>query len=100
MRAKVQGSAERPRLSVFRSASHLYTQLIDDVKGGTLASARDTELKAKGGKTEQAKALGQLIAQRAKEQGITQAVFDKGSYQYHGRVRALAEGAREAGLKI
>jgi large subunit ribosomal protein L18 len=99
VRKKVSGSAERPRLAVFRSNRHIYVQLIDDVRAVTLASASDSDVKAQG-KTARAKAVGELIASRAKEAGIDRAVFDRGGRLYHGRVAALAEGAREGGLQI
>jgi large subunit ribosomal protein L18 len=99
VRAKVRGSAERPRLSVFRSNRGVSAQLIDDVSGRTLAAVNWTEGDVKGmAKMEQATQVGKLLAERAKAAGIETAVFDRGGYQYHGRVKALAEGAREAGL--
>jgi large subunit ribosomal protein L18 len=102
VRKKVSGSAERPRLAVFRSNRHIYVQLVDDVKAVTIASASDAEVK--GGKddskTARAKAVGGLIASRAKDAGIDRAVFDRGGRLYHGRVAALADGAREGGLQI
>jgi len=99
------GTADRPRLSVFRSLNETYAQLIDDGTGSTLASAstRDPELKKrlKGlKKTDAARIVGQVVAERAREKGIGSAIFDRGGYRYHGRVRALAEAAREAGLKF
>jgi large subunit ribosomal protein L18 len=101
VRAKVRGSAERPRISVFRSNRGVFAQLIDDDGGRTIAAASWTEGEARGLKRiEQAKRVGELLAQRAVEAGIQEAVFDRGGYQYHGRVRALAEGAREAGLRL
>lgn len=100
VRAKIFGTATRPRLSVFRSIGHVYAQLIDDEKGKTLASVRDQEAKAGKTKTEQAQAAGKLLAEKAKKAGISEAVFDKGQNKYHGRIKALAEGAREGGLKI
>jgi large subunit ribosomal protein L18 len=101
VRAKVRGSAELPRLSVFRSNRGIGAQLIDDVAGHTLAAVNWTEGDLKGlGRMEQAKKAGELLAQRAKEAGVESAVFDRGGYQYHGRVQALAEGAREGGLKL
>jgi large subunit ribosomal protein L18 len=101
VRAKVRGSAELPRLSVFRSNRGIGAQLIDDVAGHTLAAVTWTEGDLKGlGRMEQAKKAGELLAQRAKEAGVETAVFDRGGYQYHGRVQALAEGAREGGLKL
>ncbi len=99
VRAKVSGQAERPRLSVFRSNRGMFLQLIDDVSGQTLASASLKEIKA-ANKTESGKELGKLIAQKAKAKKISQAVFDRGFYKYHGRVKAAAEGAREGGLKF
>jgi large subunit ribosomal protein L18 len=100
VRKKVSGTAERPRLAVFRSNRHIYAQLIDDVAARTIAAASDAEAKAKGAKTEQAKAVGELIARRAADAGITSAVFDRGGRLYHGRVAAVADGAREGGLSI
>ena len=101
VRAKVRGTAERPRLSVFRSNRGMRAQLIDDVAGHTLAAVSWTEADLKGLKSmEQAKRVGELIAERAKAAGIETVVFDRGGYQYHGRVRALAEGARESGLRF
>jgi large subunit ribosomal protein L18 len=101
VRRKVQGSAERPRLAIYRSLNHIYAQIIDDREGRTLASASTTEKDlrgASGGNVEAAKRVGQAVAQRALEQGIQSVVFDRGGYRYHGRVRALADAAREAGL--
>lgn len=98
IRAKVSGTAERPRLSVYRSNKAIYCQLIDDLQGHTLASA--TSQGTTGTKTEQAVAVGKIIAERAKAKGIEAVVFDRGGYRYHGRVRSLAEGAREGGLKF
>ena len=104
VRAKVTGTAERPRLNVFRSSKHIYAQIIDDTKGNTLVSAStlDPELKGKayGGNRDAAKAVGQLIAKKAAEKGIKQVVFDRGGYLYHGRVADLAESAREGGLEF
>jgi large subunit ribosomal protein L18 len=101
VRSKVRGTAELPRLSVFRSNRGIGAQLIDDVAGHTLAAVAWTEGDLKGlGRMEQAKKAGELLAQRAKEAGVESAVFDRGGYQYHGRVQALAEGAREGGLKV
>ncbi len=97
-RSKITGTSEIPRLSVFRSLKHIYAQLIDDVAGETLASASDKDLK--GGKSEKAAEVGKKLAALAKEKNIEKAVFDKGGYRYHGRVKALAEGAREGGLKF
>ena len=98
IRKKVSGTSERPRLAVFRSNKEIYAQLIDDVAGNTLASASSKE--AKGNKTEQAAAVGVLIAANAKKAGVETVVFDRGGFLYHGRVKALAESAREAGLKF
>ena len=100
VRKRVAGSAGIPRLAVYRSNRHIYVQLIDDLAARTLASASDAESKAGGDKSAQAKAVGQLIAERAKQAGIEQVVFDRGGRLYHGRVAALADGAREGGLKI
>ncbi len=105
VRLKVSGSAEQPRLCVFRSSYHIYAQVIDDVKRHTLAAASSLEptikVHAEGkNKTESAGVVGAALAQRAKELGISRVVFDRGGYQYHGRVKALAEAAREAGLKF
>ena len=99
VRAKVHGTAERPRVSVFRSNRGISAQLIDDDAGRTLAAVNWTEAELRGlARGDQAKRVGELLAQRAKEAGVETAVFDRGGYQYHGRVRALAEGAREGGL--
>jgi large subunit ribosomal protein L18 len=103
VRKKINGTAERPRLNVFRSSKHIYAQIIDDVKGVTLVSAStvDKELRGQiqnGGNVEAARLVGALIAKRAKDKGIERVVFDRGGYLYHGRVEALAESAREAGL--
>jgi len=103
VRAKVKGTAGRPRLCVFRSLNHIYAQVINDEVGNTLvaASTLDVEVKpqlAGKSKTEQAKSVGALVAQRALEKMITQVVFDRGGYRYHGRVKALAESARTGGL--
>jgi large subunit ribosomal protein L18 len=102
VRRKIRGSAGRPRLSVFRSNKEIYCQLIDDLTGKTLASASssDETLQAGGNKTERAKHVGLLIGQRALDLNIDSVVFDRGGYIYHGRVKALAEGAREKGLKF
>lgn len=105
LRKKISGTAERPRLNVFRSLQHIYAQVIDDVAGTTLAAAStlDAEVKEKisyGGNVEAAGEVGRLIAKRALEKGIDTVVFDRGGYIYHGRVKALAEGAREGGLKF
>ena len=102
VRNHISGTAERPRLNVFRSLSNIYAQVIDDVNGVTLVSAstKDKDFQNYGGNIEAAKAVGQAVAKRALEQGITEVVFDRGGYVYHGRVAALAEAAREAGLKF
>ncbi|MFX3674641.1 MAG: 50S ribosomal protein L18 [Paenisporosarcina sp.] len=101
VRSKITGTAERPRLNVFRSNKHLYAQLIDDVAGVTLASASTMEKDFDGkGNVESAKAIGESIAKRATEKNIKVVVFDRGGYLYHGRVKALAEAARENGLEF
>jgi len=99
IRGKISGTSERPRISVFRSNKAVYAQIIDDTTGATLAAARSGEVDAKGlNKTGVAKQVGQLLAERAKGKGVEQVVFDRSGYLYHGRVKALAEGAREGGL--
>ncbi len=105
IRRKISGNSERPRLCVFRSLNHIYAQVIDDVKGTTLVAASTTEKEirrdaAKAGSIKAAKVVGKVIAERAKKNGIEAVVFDRGGYIYHGRVKALAEAAREAGLKF
>lgn len=102
IRGKVSGTAERPRLSVYRSNKEVYVQLIDDVTGNTLvaASTKDKDFARTGTKTEQSKAIGTAVARKAAEKGISAVVFDRGGYLYHGRVKAVAEGAREGGLKF
>ena len=102
IRRKLSGTAERPRLAVFRSVAHIYAQVIDDVAGATVVSASsvDKSGKTNGGNVAAAKAIGKLVAERAKEKGIKSVVFDRGGYQYHGRVKALADAAREAGLEF
>jgi large subunit ribosomal protein L18 len=103
IRKKVRGTAARPRLAIFRSLNHIYAQVIDDEKGATLCSASTVEKSAgvgNGSNADAAKAIGKLIAERAKDKGITQVVFDRGGYIYHGRVKSLAEAAREAGLQF
>jgi large subunit ribosomal protein L18 len=102
IRRKLAGTNERPRLAVFRSVAHIYAQVIDDTKGATIVSASsvDKDAGGKGGNVAGAKAIGKLVAERAKEKGIKQVVFDRGGYQYHGRVKALADAAREAGLEF
>ena len=103
VRHKVSGSAERPRLVVFRSAKHIYAQLVDDTRGVTLVGASDgsegVTVEGKG-KTAKSFAVGQLVARKAKEKGINKVVFDRGGYQYHGRVKAVADGARKGGLEL
>src|SRR5690242_21700586 len=103
VRRKVAGSAERPRLVVFRSSKHIYAQVVDDVRGVTLVGAGDTSegIQVDGkGKTARSFALGRLIAAKAKAKGIAKVVFDRGGYQYHGRVKAVADGARKGGLEL
>ncbi len=111
IRKKMQGTAERPRLNVYRSLNHIYVQVIDDLNGKTLVSASTAEgkkaegkrvegKKAIGGNVASAKAVGKTIAERAKAKGVTKVVFDRGGYLYHGRVKALADAAREAGLQF
>ncbi|HET7891608.1 MAG TPA: 50S ribosomal protein L18 [Candidatus Sulfotelmatobacter sp.] len=104
IRKKMQGTAERPRLNVYRSLNHIYVQVIDDLHGKTLVSASTAEGKKEdrrsGGNVASAKAIGKAIAERAKAKGVTQVVFDRGGYIYHGRVKAIADAAREAGLKF
>jgi large subunit ribosomal protein L18 len=103
VRKKVRGTAERPRLSVFRSSRHTYAQVIDDVSGRTVAAASTAEAELKKGSTktvDAAKAVGKLVGERAKAAGIETVVFDRGGFRYHGRVAGVADGAREAGLKV
>ncbi len=102
VRGKVKGTAERPRLNVFRSTKNIYAQLIDDIQGVTLAAASslDKEFSGNGGNKDAAKQVGKLIAERALKKDIKEVVFDRGGYIYHGRVKELAEGAREGGLKF
>ena len=102
VRGKISGTAERPRLNVFRSNANIYAQIIDDVNGVTLVSANTLEKGFEGaaGNAEAAKKVGTVLAERAKEKGIEKVVFDRGGYVYHGRIAALADGAREAGLKF
>ena len=103
VRKKVRGTATRPRLSVFRSSRHVYAQLIDDVHGHTLAAASTMEADARSGATatvDAAKAVGQRLGERATAAGITSVVFDRGGFRYHGRVAAVADGARDAGLAL
>jgi len=104
IRKKMQGTAERPRLNVYRSLNHIYVQVIDDLHGKTLVSASTAEgqkdARRTGGNVASAKAVGKTIAERAKAKGVTKVVFDRGGYIYHGRVKALADAAREAGLQF
>jgi len=102
MRLRLQGTTERPRLSVFRSAKFIYAQVIDDATGRTLAAAssRESGVTGASGKVDAARAVGRALAERAKAAGVTTVVLDRGGYQYHGRVRSLAEGAREGGLDL
>ncbi|MFM7133041.1 MAG: 50S ribosomal protein L18 [Planctomycetota bacterium] len=102
IRKEIFGMPERPRLSVFRSLNHVYAQVIDDLTGKTLASAstRDKGFDGKGAKMSEATAVGKLVATRAKEKGVSKVVFDRNGYLYHGRVKALADGAREGGLQF
>lgn len=102
IRGKVMGTASRPRLSVFRSNKEIYAQLIDDIAAHTMAAAssREADIDESLSKTETAKKVGEVLAKKAKEEGIEVVVFDRGGYPYHGRVKALAEGAREGGLKF
>jgi len=101
VRKKIRGSAARPRLAVFRSLTHIYAQLVDDDAGRTLVAASSKEAAdAKGKRTESAKTVGTLLGDRAKAKGVTEVVFDRGGYRYHGRVKALADGVRAAGVKV
>ena len=105
IRKRISGTAERPRLSVFRSSRHIYAQLVDDIKGGTLISASSVEKTARDlpkfdSKVAMAEHIGKVLAERAKEKGIETVVFDRNGFLYHGRVKALSSGAREAGLKF
>ena len=105
VRKRVHGTGDKPRLCVYRSLTHIYAQVIDDDRGHTIAAASDVEADARGEakgkqKSDVAKLVGELIGKRAKEQGVSTVVFDRGGYQFHGRVKALATGAREAGLKF
>lgn len=103
VRKRISGTPERPRLNVYRSLNHIYAQIIDDTQGHTLVSAStlDAGIEIKGkSRVEQAAQVGKLVAERALEAGIKQAVFDRGGYKYHGRIKSLAEAAREAGLKL
>jgi|SRR4051794_39488715 len=102
IRSRVAGTAQRPRLAVFRSTNHIYAQVIDDADGRTLVAAASTEkdLRGKGGNVDGAKLIGKTVADRAKSKGINKVVFDRGGYLYHGRIKALADAAREAGLEF
>jgi large subunit ribosomal protein L18 len=102
IRNKIKGTAERPRISVFRSNNEIYCQLVDDVSGHTLlaASSRDKGFKKESNKVDQAKQVGKMLAEKAQAANISSVVFDRGGYLYHGRVKALAEGAREGGLQF
>jgi large subunit ribosomal protein L18 len=101
IRAKLSGTTERPRLNVYRSLNHIYAQIIDDQKGVTIASASSLAAKAKtGGNVASAKEIGKAIAEKAQEKGVKKVVFDRGGFLYHGRIKALAEAAREAGLEF
>ncbi len=100
IRSKVSGTAERPRLSVFRSNTGIYAQIIDDINGKTLVSASSKEIDTKALNVEVSKNVGQKLAEKATSNGISMVVFDRGGYLYHGKVKALAEGAREGGLKF
>ena len=102
IRKRLGGAAGRPRLAVYRSLTHIYAQVIDDTQGHTIAAASSVEKNSakSGGNVAGAKAIGKLVAERAKEKGVTKVVFDRGGYHYHGRVKALADAAREAGLEF
>ncbi|MGE5392261.1 MAG: 50S ribosomal protein L18 [Candidatus Saccharibacteria bacterium] len=100
IRAKVSGTKSRPRMSIFRSLGNIYVQLIDDQEGKTLIAASSKNVKTKGSKQNVSAEVGKLVAQKAMEAGITEVVFDRGGYRYHGRVKTLADAAREAGLKF
>ena len=103
IRHRVHGTEERPRLAIYRSLNHIYAQVIDDRKGHTLAAASSSEKNStvkSGGNIAGAKEIGKLVAQRAKEKGVNKVVFDRGGYLYHGRIKALADAAREAGLEF
>ena len=100
LRKRLSGSTERPRLAVFRSSKHIYVQVIDDVTGQTVAAASSQEKGVKGGNVDGAKQVGNTIAKRAQDKGIKTVVFDRGGFQYHGRVQSLADGAREGGLEF
>lgn len=100
VRRKVNGTGERPRLSVYRSVQHIYAQLIDDVTGRTLASASTVQLKLSKNDVDAAQQVGKVLAERARDAGVSKAVFDRGGFLYHGRVKALADAAREAGMEF
>lgn len=100
IRARVSGTSERPRVAVFRSNRFIYAQVVDDAKGKTLLSSSDIKVKKKTNKSESAMAIGKQLASMMKEKGISEAVFDRGGFQYHGRVKSLADGLREGGIKI
>jgi large subunit ribosomal protein L18 len=106
VRAKISGTAQRPRLNVFRSSAHMYAQVIDDIKGHTIVAASDLEetVRERAGdganKSARAKVVGEVIAERAREAGVDAVLFDRGGFLYHGRVKAVADGAREGGLKF
>jgi large subunit ribosomal protein L18 len=100
VRKSLRGTSERPRLTVFRSLKHIYAQVIDDTAGRTLAAASSAAVKAPGRKTDAAKEVGKALARAAKASGVTRVVFDRGPYKYHGRVKALADAARESGLEF
>lgn len=102
VRAKISGNSKRPRLCIFRSAKHIYAQLVDDDKGKTLVSASDLEIKKRdsSNKADTAREVGKLVAKKSLEKKIGEVVFDRGGYLYHGRIKAIAEGAREGGLKF
>lgn len=99
-RAKMSGTAKKPRLTVFRSLSHIYAQAIDDAKGVTIVAASDQELTVKSKKMEQALALGEILGQKLADKKISEIIFDRGAYKYHGRVKSLADGLRKAGIKF
>jgi large subunit ribosomal protein L18 len=103
LRKRISGTPERPRLAVYRSLTHIYAQVIDDIAGRTLAAASDVETGLRGSdgtKTDRARRVGEALAERAKEAGVSRVVFDRGGFQFHGRVKAVAEGARGAGLEF
>lgn len=100
VRSRISGTSSRPRLAVFRSGKHIYAQIIDDVAGKTLAAASSSTAKVAGDKTSASAAVGKIVAEAAQKLGLTSVVFDRGGYKYHGRVKALAEAAREGGLQF